>query len=491
MLRILGSRKRLCDGLTRRDWLMASAAGISHLFPASTAGAKPAGENRGFGSAKNVILLYPFGGPSHIETFDMKPGAPPEVRGEFKPIRSRLPGGDVCEYLPETAKVMDKVTVLRSLTHVWNFHGMQWATTGLPQGSIPLEETLRHPNHCPFVGSIFTHLTQKRDGLKSPGAVPDNIILPWVLSTRRKAAMYARPHASYLGNAYDPVWGNFKGTAVKSVVRATNGPAEEFRDPFLGITPDSRFEIAPDTEMSAEMTLDKLDGRRSLLEQFDRTRRQMDTNPAVRQFDQVRGEAFGLLQSPRIRKALDLDQEDIRLRERYGMTLFGQGALQARRLTEAGCKFVTVIWDEFGQLNSGWDTHVDHRNRMKNELLPGFDLAFSGLIQDLDDRGLLDETLVLALSEMGRTPRLEGNGRGHWGRAHTNLMAGAGVARGRIVGKTDSIGGEVVDRPLTAKDVLATVYHLCGFDPHTMLNDRQNRPNPLLPYGDVIGDVLG
>ena len=490
MLRILGSRKRLCDGLTRRDWLLASAAGIGGLLPSSKSTAKTTGTT-GFGSAKNVILLYPFGGPSHIETFDMKPGAPAEVRGEFKTIRSTLPGCDVCEYLPETAKVMDKVTVLRSLHHVWNFHGMQWATTGLPAGSIPLEETLRHPGHSPFVGSIFAHLTQQRDGAKPAGAVPDNVILPWVLSTQRKAAMYARPHASYLGNAFDPVWGNFKGTATKTVTRATNGPAEEFRDPYLGLTPDSRFEIAPGTEPAAGMTLDKLNGRRSLLEQFDGASRQADASAAVRQFDQVRGQAFGLLQSPHIRTALDLDAEAVRLRERYGMTLFGQGALQARRLVEAGCRFVTVIWDEVGQLNSGWDTHVDHKNRMKNELLPGFDRAFSSLITDLDDRGMLADTLVLVLCEMGRTPKLEGDGRGHWGRAYTNLMAGAGVARGRVVGKTDSIGGDVTDRPLTAKDVLATVYHLCGFDSHTMLIDRQNRPNPLLPYGDVISEVMG
>jgi len=172
------------------------------------------------------------------------------------------------------------------------------------------------------------------------------------------------------------------------------------------------------------------------------------------------------------------------------MTLFGQGCLQARRLVESGCQFVTVIWDEFKQLNTGWDTHVDHVNRMKNELLPGFDSAFSSLVIDLEDRGMLADTLVLVLCEMGRTPRMEGNGRGHWGRAYTNLMAGAGVARGRVIGKTDKIGAEVIDRPLSAKDVLATTYHLCGFDPHTMLPDSQNRPVALLPYGEVIKEVL-
>jgi Protein of unknown function (DUF1501) len=490
MFRILGSRKRLCDGLTRRDWLLASAAGIGQLASGGAALAAPASSGSSFGSAKNVILLYPFGGPSHIETFDGKPDAPPEVRGELKFARSRLPGCDVCELLPETAKVMDRVTVLRSLTHVWNFHGMQWATTGLPKGSIPHEETQHHGDHWPFVGSVFTHLTQQKAGPGSPGALPNNVILPWVLSSRRPAALYARPHAAYLGHAFDPIWGDFNGTATRGMVRTSNGPAQQIADPHLGITPNGRFEIAGATDLPPDLTLDRLDRRRSLLQQLDQAQRQLDSSLAVSVMDQNRRQAFGLMQSSRIRTALDLAREPARLRESYGMTLFGQGALQARRLVEAGCRFVTVIWDEFGQLNTGWDTHVDHRNRMKNDLLPGFDRAFGSLIQDLDDRGMLAETLVLVLCEMGRTPRLEGDGRGHWGRAYTNLMAGAGVVRGQVIGKTDKIGSDVVERPLTAKDVLATVYHLCGFDPHTMLTDRQNRPNPLVPYGAVIREAL-
>jgi uncharacterized protein (DUF1501 family) len=159
-------------------------------------------------------------------------------------------------------------------------------------------------------------------------------------------------------------------------------------------------------------------------------------------------------------------------------------------LVEAGCRFVTVVWDEFGQLNSGWDTHVDHYNRLKNDLLPGFDAAFSSLILDLEERGLLDDTLVLVMNEMGRTPKFEGEGRGHWGRAYSNFFAGAGLKPANIIGKTDSIGATVVDRPLTAKDILATIYHLVGIDPEITLLDQLKRPVPLAHDGKVVPEML-
>ena len=496
-LRILGSPKRLCNGLTRRDLLVTGGLGLCGLTLGGAAASLPTqagtarNKSHGFGKAKNVILLYLFGGPSQLDTLDMKPDAPSEVRGPLKAIRSRLVGCDVSEGLPNLAKVMDKVTVVRSLSHPWNFHGMMWATTGVPEGSIPLEETQKHALHLPYIGSIFTYFEQLSRGPKESGAVPDNVILPFLLSSRRPAAYhYARPHASFLGNIYDPVWTEFRGKATRSMLRMSNGPTEEIADPVLGITPDSRFEIVSEAELPPEMTLDRLQKRRSLLEQFDQSRRRFDTSPAARNLDRQRGLAYSLLHSAQVRRALDLGRETDRLRETYGMTLFGQGCLQARRLVEAGCRFVTVIWDEYGQLNSGWDTHVDQKNRLTKDLLPGLDLAFSGLINDLEARGLLDETLVCVMNEMGRTPKLEGDGRGHWGYAYTNFFAGGGVARGRVIGKTDRIAARVIERPLTAKDVLATIYHLVGIDQHRTLTDRLNRPVPLVPYGDVIQEML-
>jgi hypothetical protein len=503
MLRVLGSPKRLCNGITRRELLLAGGAGMFGIGPNSVGrepraqAQSPQGptrdaprEQRGFGRARNVILLYLFGGPSHRDTLDMKPHAPAEVRGEFRPIRSRLSGCDVCECLPRMAQVMDRVTVVRSLNHPWNFHGMMWATTGIPESNVPIEESQRNSLHWPYVGSMHTYIDRQRRGPRPAGSVPDNVILPFLLSSRRPAAFYARPHGAFLGNAYDPLWTEFRGQATRSMVRRSFGPAAEIFDPYLGIAPDSRFEIAPEAELPPDITLDRLQQRRSLLEQFDRARRLADDSAAVRTMDRQSALAFSLVNSAQIRTALDLQREPRGLRDAYGMTLFGQATLQARRLVEAGCRFVTVIWDEFGQLNSGWDTHVDQRDRLRNDLLPGLDLAFSALIQDLEDRGLLDDTLVLVMSEMGRTPRLEGDGRGHWGRAYTNFFAGGGMARGTVVGRTDNLGAVPTDRALSAKDVLATIYHLMGIDPHSTISDRFDRPMPLVPYGEVVREML-
>jgi uncharacterized protein (DUF1501 family) len=181
------------------------------------------------------------------------------------------------------------------------------------------------------------------------------------------------------------------------------------------------------------------------------------------------------------------------VRDSYGHTLFGQSCLAARRLVEAGSKFVTVFWDEFGLAGSGWDTHWEHYPRMKNELMPGFDRGFAGLMSDLDHRGLLDETLVVVLSEHGRTPKIsptKGGGRDHWSQAYSALFAGGGVARGRVVGKTDKHGGTVVDRPVSPKDVPATIYHLLGYDLETTMTDRTGRPVALAPGASVIRDIL-
>jgi hypothetical protein len=490
MLRILGSPKRSCDGITRREWLRAgSLALLTGGVNSPTAQATPAKPQAAAAKAKNVILLYLFGGPSQLDTFDPKPDAPAEVRGEMKSIRTVVPGIDINEHLPNVARVMDRVTLIRSLNHPWNFHGMQYATTGLPQGTIPIEETQQHPEQWPFIGSVVSYLDHKKHGAKPKGSVPDNVMLPWLLSSKRSMPPYARLHAAYLGGEFDPIWGEFSGAATRSVLRTSLGD-EEYRDPHLGITPDSRFEFAAGTAIEDGMTLNRLNDRRSLLQQFDASRRDYDKSRTGRRLDENRALAFSLMDSLKIRTALDLGRESGKLRERYGMTLFGQGALQARRLVEAGCRFVTVIWDEFGQLNSGWDTHVDQKSRLTEELLPGFDLAYSALIEDLTQRGLLDDTLVLVLSEMGRTPKLQGDGRGHWGYAYCNLLAGGGVARGKVIGKTDKIASRPIDRPLKAKDVLATAYHLLGIDHEMTVTDRQDRPVPLLPYGEVIREAI-
>jgi hypothetical protein len=499
MLRILGSPKRLCDGWTRRDMLWAGGLGLFGLalgdvlrLAEAQAAAPGAPAARHFGRAKACILLYLYGAPSQLETFDMKPDAPVEVRGELKPIRSALPGCDVCELLPNAARIMDRVTVIRSVTHPFPIHGVAYATTGVPFIDVPMELNPHDGRHWPFLGSVVEYAARARGGKAPP--VPGNIALPWPFSSRRVGEVpRAGPYAAFLGGAYNPIWTEFRGTATRSVVKTLQEQHLDVKDPYLGITSDSRFDLATATELPADVTLDRLNERRSLAEQFDRARRDLDRSGSAQSADRFRQMAYALIGSTAVRNALDLGREPLPLRESYGITVFGQAALAARRLVEAGSRFVTVFWDEYGLAGSGWDTHWDHYPRMKDELLPGLDRALAGLITDLDARGLLDETLVLCLSEHGRTPKLQnvhGGGRDHWSRCYSILLAGGGVARGRVVGRSDKIADSVAERPVSPKDILATTYHLLGIDPQLMLTDRTGRPMPLLSEGAVIPEVL-
>ncbi len=495
MLRLLGSAKKLCDGLTRRDMLWAGSlalgnATLSDLLRVS-ASPRPAASG-GFGKAKSCILLYLYGAASQLEWADMKPDAPVEIRGEFQPIRSRLVGGDVCEGLPNLARVMDKVTVVRSMTHPHPLHGVAYALTGVPTIDGPMELNPRDSRHWPFVGSVVDYLGRQTP---RPGdAAPDNVALPFPFSSQRVGEVpRAGPYAAFLGAAYNPVWAEFRGQATRTLPRTLNDQKLDVADPYLGVSPESRFGLAGLSELPADVTLDRLDRRRSLMQQVEQARRDLDGGNAGQSNDRYRQMALSLMQSRQVRQAFDLGREPDRLRASYGMTLFGQAALTARRLVEAGSRFVSVFWDEYGLAGSGWDTHWSHYPRMRDELLPGLDSAFAGLVDDLDQRGLLDETLVLCLTEHGRTPKINtqrDGGRDHWSRAYTCMFAGGGVARGRVVGRTDRIGGTVTDRPVSPKDVLATVYHLLGFDPRTELTDRLGRPLPLVADGHVVGDML-
>jgi hypothetical protein len=497
MLRILGTPKRLCNGVSRRDFLQVGGLSLfglglaDYLRLTEAPASPPAKLPRSFGKAKACILLYLYGSPSQLETFDMKPDAPAEIRGELKPIPSSLAGLPVCELLPHVARVMEKVTVIRSVTHPYPIHGVAYATSGVPTIDIPMELNPRDGRHWPFIGSVVAYLERARSG--SLG-VPTNIALPFPMSSRRVGEVArAGPYAAFLGSAYNPIWTEFHGQATRNFVKTLQEQKYDGPEPYIGITPESRFELATATELPKEITLDRLDTRRTLLQQFDQSRREFERTEAGQAHDRYRQMAYGLIGSEKIRHALDVQKEPRRVREMYGMTLFGQASLAARRLVEAGSRFVTVIWDEFGLAGSAWDTHWDHYPRMKQELMPGFDMALYGLLTDLDDRGLLDETLVLCLSEHGRTPKLQnvkGGGRDHWSQCYSVLLAGGGVACGKVVGRSDKIAGTVADRPVSPKEILATAYHLLGIDPETTLLDRTNRPVPLVQDAKPIHEVL-
>ena len=492
MIRVLGSNKQFCDGLTRRDLLHIGALAPLGLSLAGLAQAKPPSDlssANGFGKAKRCILLYLWGSPSQLDTFDPKPDAPLEVRGEFRSIPTVLPGVSIGEVLPRIAGLLDKVTILRSLTHAYPIHGTAFAMTGVPTTDLPLEGNPRDPRQWPFVGSVVDYLGGQND--PRPPAVPRNFGLPFPLGSKRRVK--PGPFGGFLGPAYDTVWSEFQAKGTREVLRDSGAPDVPTRiiaDPYLGILPTDRFEsVASDVTTS----LDRFMGRTSLLDQLDSARRAADSNSNETVFARHRALARSVLTSGKLRDALDVQREPSKLREQYGMTLFGQSCLAARRLLEAGGKFVTVCWDEYGLVNTGWDTHVHMRTRLKDELGPGFDNAFASLLEDLSARGMLDDTAIVVMSEHGRTPRVQqvsGGGRDHWSGAYSAIFAGAAFAKGRVVGRTDHIAGEVTETPFSPKDVVATLFHMLGIDPQMEIHDRLGRPYSIGGTGHVRNELL-
>ncbi len=494
MLRISGSAKRLCNGITRRDLLQ--IGGISALGLGS--GASFANETSGprNGRAKACIFVFLFGSPPQHETFDPKPQAAAEIQGEMKAIDTVVPGLQICEGLPQIARIADRLTVVRSMTHEYPIHCCAYVMSGMPTYSIPLETSPRDPQQWPFMGSVVDYLDGRRTGTKSP-SMPRNVGLPWRFCSKGSSSDQAGPYAAFLGNSHDPFWTNFdgKGTVIVPKLNA-NSQTENVLDPHAGIEAMARFQLSDGCQLPQELSAQRFDARVHLLQQFDTTRPLLDRAAEIGNYNAQQQRAFSMIGSNTIREALDVGRESQALRERYGMSLFGQSCLAARRLVEAGARFVSVFWDPFGPHGASvWDTHSNHFPRLKNYLLPVFDQSYSALITDLDDRGLLKETLVLCTSEHGRTPQIDSNiaggGRNHWSRAYSSVFAGGGMARGRVVGETDSIGGDVVDTPVSPKDMQATAYHLLGYDESTTIPDQQGRPHPIAGNGRVRNELLG
>jgi hypothetical protein len=494
MLHLQGTRRLLCDGIGRRDFLVLgglSALGVTlanTLGPRLGAAAVP---RPSAGKARACILLFPYGSPPQHETFDPKPDAPVEVRGEMGHIATALPGVRIGDGLPRIARVLDRITIVRSVTHPYPVHGVAYAITGMPTYSPELETRARDSRHWPFLGSAVDYLDEQRSGGRSP-TVPRNIALPWMLNSKTDNLVNAGPFAAFLGQAHDPVWTDFDGLGLRVAPKYTSDQQREFHDPFAATSATGRFRVASG---DSDIAVENINLRRSLLSQFDSAQRHLGRLLDAGAFDRQQQMAFSLLTSGTLRRALDLGREPMAVREAYGMTLFGQACLVARRLVEAGCRFVTVFWDGYGQFAScAWDTHANHFLRLRDYLLPGFDLAYPALILDLEQRGLLDETLVLWLSEHGRTPQIDskprGAGRHHWSRAYSVALAGGGVPRGKVVGATDRIGGDVKDAPISPKDILATALHLLGHNAEAVVHDRQGRPMPVAGDGRLRPELL-
>ncbi|HEV3004590.1 MAG TPA: DUF1501 domain-containing protein [Pirellulales bacterium] len=490
--------------MSRRDWLRVGSLGLAGISlldladwqKASTLATDERPGSFGppsFGKAKSIILIHLYGSPSQLETVDPKPNAPLEIRGELGQIASNLPGLNVCELLPNLAKVMDRCTVLRSLTHPYPLHGVAFALTGVPAIDVPMELNPHDPRHWPFFGSVVEFVDGQAGQRAAPRGVPANVAMPWQFSSRRVGEVpRAGPYAAFLGGEYNPVWTDFVGTATRSLAKTLQKQVYTDNDPYIGLTPDSHFVVPSATNLQHDVTIDRLNRRRSLVEQLDQARSDLHHSAGGKQFDRYREMTFGLLESDQLRTALDVRLEAEAIRKMYGDTLFGQGCLAARRLVEAGSRVVTVFWDEFGLAGSAWDTHWNHFPRMRQELCPGFDQGWYGLISDLDQRGMLDDVLVVCTSEHGRTPQLSsanGGGRDHWSRVYSSIVAGAGICRGKVVGASDKHGGEVADRPVSPKDLLATMYHLLGINHRIMVHDHLGRPLPIVD-GEVISELL-
>ena len=480
MLHILGRRQTVCDGLTRRELIQAGGAGLLGLSLPKVLQAEAAPSFSG-GRAKSVIFLHLFGGPSQLETFDMKPGAPADIRGPFKPIASRTPGLQICEHLGRTAQVSDKMCVVRTMTHHYNDHSGagHYLQTGHPW-HIPIGGGFNAtPKDWPSMGSVVEYLWQRvPGGLKRD--LPNYAVVPNSLGRLQEFAYrLVRPgeYAGWLGKGYDPLT-----TAIEK--------RDAQDDPYYRNCTDEEltFEIEGLVKNTG-LTLTRMDARKSLLEQFSAEQHVVDGNRAVAEYDQFQQRALALVASEKTRQALDIRRESDKLRDNYGRHLFGQSTLIARRLVEAGVRFVTVQWDS--PTGYGWDSHVNSKDLLDN-LLPKFDQSLSALLTDLDERGLLDETLVVALGEMGRTPKPTPSwGRGHWSTLFPAVLAGAGIRGGVTYGTSDKDAAYPVERASSPEDLAATIYYALGIDPELQLKDAQGRPSSIVQGGRVLHELFG
>lgn len=428
-------RSRYCDGITRREFLRVGTIGGLGLTVPSYAKFAFAneGQNR---TADAVLFINLEGGPSHLDTLDMKPDGPSETRGEFKPIQSAIPGLNVCEYMPKFAKFADRFTLLRGISHSAGSHplGQSYISTG----NRPTPALI-----YPSMGAVATKELAGKPDMPSYIAIPKT---EW--------------NAGFMGDAYSP----FKTNAVPR-------PGEPF--------------VVRGISLAEGLTFDRVNRREALLKKVDRTFRDVETNSQLLEaLDKFGGQAYSMITSPRAQKAFDVTLESDAVRERFMPDEFNQSLLLACRLIEFGVPFITVS-------NAGWDTHTDNFAGHRR-LIPPLDVGLVSVIETLAEKGLLERTLVVAMGEFGRTPKINVNaGRDHYPRASWSLFAGGGVQPGQLIGGTDA-GGEAPDdgTDITPDDLAATIYHALGIDPLTEYHTNTGRPVMLVPNGRVISNLF-
>ncbi|MDA0835645.1 MAG: DUF1501 domain-containing protein [Planctomycetota bacterium] len=472
MLRILGGDTALCNGITRRELLRVGGLSLfgGMTIPHLLAAQEHRGENHLLGAAKSVILFNLLGGPSHMDMFDMKPLAPPEIRGEFQPIDTSLPGLQICEHLPNTAKWMHKASLIRTVSHTYDSHDPLVIMTGFTEGNAQLPT---QPTYPPDIGAICQYL-----GL-GPQDIPGAVCLPcypgWGEGGRRGG-----PYGGFLGSQYDAMFSMCDPTFSHEPKRNNYEPVMPLGEPYL-----SGFDSQPG------MTVNRFDGRRSLLSRLDEEFERTSQSAAQNRLNHFQRRAFDMLTTSKTRDAFDLSQEPDEVRDRYGRNLYGSSMLVARRLVEIGVPFISVHQEIFKHYGHSYDMHENNFGMLKNHNLPVLDQVYPALIQDLDERGLLDSTLVIVMGEMGRSPRVNGKaGRDHWPRCGFSLLTGGGVKSGTIHGVTDKQAAYPESGLTHPADLVATVYHLLGVDPHLLVKDRTGRPFPIARSGEPVFEVI-
>jgi uncharacterized protein (DUF1501 family) len=457
MLTLLDRNVPLCDGLTRREWLRIGALGAFGATLPAVLQARAASPAR---RTKSCILLFFLGAPSQQETWDPKPDSPPENRGDLKPIRTATPGLIVGELMPKTARLTEKIAVLRAVQTNDSAHSSSayYMTTGVPHAPIGVENAKPGaPNDWPSLGAIVKRL-------KGDGALPAAITLPEQAANDGNLT-WPGQDAGFLGRSADP-W-------------------------LVTCDPSSpQFQI-PGLALPTDVPALRFDARRSLLDQVDSHLDAVHRSGTLAAHHTRTQTAFDMISSAAARQAFALDQEDPRVREKYGRHRFGQSVLLARRLVEAGVPLVRVNWTRVpGALNNGhWDTHSKNTEGLK-QLMPLMDQTYSTLLEDLGERGMLDDTLVVWMAEFGRTPRINGSGgRDHWGNVLSVALAGGGVRGGTVYGASDKIAAYPKDGRVRPQDLAATVLHCLGIPPSSEIQDNLGRPLPA-SRGDVIEAIV-
>jgi hypothetical protein len=463
----------LCDRISRRELMRIGGLNLLGLSLPVLLRAQAQGATAGisrdptFGRAKNVIYLWLQGGPPQHETFDPKPDAPVEIRGPFKPIATNVPGTHFCELLPRTARIADKLAVVRSMSTDDNTHDTSgyWVLTGNKYPGATAREI--KPTDWPYFGSVVKML-------KPSERVPalSSVWIPDIMRLNDNVRP-AGQTGGFLGAQWDP-------------------------DRFIGDPADESYKIEG-LALPEGMSSLRLESRVSLFEQvgrhLDEAERTAAAKGAVKNFDDIRQAAFGLLTSGGAREAFRVRDEPERVRERYGKNRFGQCVLLARRLVEAGVRLVHVGWPrEPGDGvvdNPMWDTHAQNADRLQDALCPMFDVAYSALIEDLDQRGLLEDTLVVCVGEFGRTPKInQFGGRDHWGHVFSFTLAGAGIAGGQVYGSSDKTGGYPASQRVEPQQLTATIFHLLGISHQATFPDRTGRPLAVT-HGEPLWTLLG